>query len=170
MELKTYKKQIIRGKIPSKSNCYKIITINGHSSLAKQKALKEYEKSIRILYYLKRYYEDHIITPEEVLRTQPMILYNLSKYLGQAGRYDECIEICNLGIRIARETGRCSTLSKLLFNRAWAAVRQQKPDSMENSYTSARLAYYSALVMGQEQSAEHYLHFIKENFPQKELL
>lgn len=132
--------------------------------------LKEYEKSIRILYYLKRYYEDHIITPEEVLRTQPMILYNLSKYLGQAGRYDECIEICNLGIRIARETGRCSTLSKLLFNRAWAAVRQQKPDSMENSYTSARLAYYSALVMGQEQSAEHYLHFIKENFPQKELL
>ena len=45
MELKTYKKQIIRGKIPSKSNCYKIITINGHSSLAKQKALKEYEKS-----------------------------------------------------------------------------------------------------------------------------
>ena len=43
MELKTYKKQIIRGKIPSKSNCYKIITINGHSSLEKKKALKEYE-------------------------------------------------------------------------------------------------------------------------------
>ena len=36
---------IIYGNIPSKSNCYKIITINGHGSLAKTKGLKEYEKS-----------------------------------------------------------------------------------------------------------------------------
>lgn len=40
-----YEKQIIRGKIPSKSNCYKIVTLHGHGSLAKQKVLKEYEKS-----------------------------------------------------------------------------------------------------------------------------
>ena len=41
-----YNKQIIRGKIPSKSNCYKVITIRGHGSLAKQPALNEYEKSV----------------------------------------------------------------------------------------------------------------------------
>lgn len=40
-----YTKQTITGKIPSKSNCYKIITLKGHGSLAKQKVLKEYEKS-----------------------------------------------------------------------------------------------------------------------------
>jgi len=33
------------GQIPSKSNCYKIITICGHSSLGKTAALKAYEKS-----------------------------------------------------------------------------------------------------------------------------
>lgn len=38
-------KQIIHGKVPSKSNCYKVVTLNGHGSLAKQPALKEYEKS-----------------------------------------------------------------------------------------------------------------------------
>ena len=38
-------KQIIRGKVPSKSNSYKIISIHGHSSLAKQKSLKQYEES-----------------------------------------------------------------------------------------------------------------------------
>lgn len=38
-------KQTILGTPPSKSNNYKIITINGHGSLAKTKALKEYEKS-----------------------------------------------------------------------------------------------------------------------------
>ena len=35
----------IYGKIPSKSNSYKIITFNGHASLAKKTALKDYEKS-----------------------------------------------------------------------------------------------------------------------------
>lgn len=33
----------ILGNVPSKSNCYKIITINGHASLAKTNALKVYE-------------------------------------------------------------------------------------------------------------------------------
>lgn len=40
-----HQKQVIIGKIPSKSNCYKIVTLYGHGSLAKQKVLKEYEKS-----------------------------------------------------------------------------------------------------------------------------
>jgi Holliday junction resolvase RusA-like endonuclease len=35
----------IHGKIPSKSNSYKVVTIGGHSSLAKTKTIKEYEKS-----------------------------------------------------------------------------------------------------------------------------
>lgn len=35
----------IRGNIPSKSNCYRIVTINGKSKLAKSEALTKYEKS-----------------------------------------------------------------------------------------------------------------------------
>ena len=35
----------IQGHVPSKSNCYKIITIAGHASLAKTKALKDYENA-----------------------------------------------------------------------------------------------------------------------------
>lgn len=38
-------KQVIKGIVPSKSNCYKIITISGHGSLCKTKALKDYEQS-----------------------------------------------------------------------------------------------------------------------------
>ena len=36
--------QVIYSQIPSKSNQYKIITIGGHSSLAKTKAMSEFEK------------------------------------------------------------------------------------------------------------------------------
>lgn len=37
-------KAVIFGNCPSKSNCYQVITIGGHSSIGKKKALKEYEE------------------------------------------------------------------------------------------------------------------------------
>lgn len=36
---------IVKGVVPSKSNSYRIITINGHASLTKTKAIKSYEES-----------------------------------------------------------------------------------------------------------------------------
>lgn len=40
--------QLIKGNCPSKSNCYKIIAVNGHASLAKTKALRKYEDDFYI--------------------------------------------------------------------------------------------------------------------------
>ena len=41
-------KIVIHGKIPSKANSYRIITIAGHGSLAKTEAIKEYERTFYI--------------------------------------------------------------------------------------------------------------------------
>ena len=41
-------KQTIYGNPPSKSNCYKIISLSGHGSLCKTKALKQYENDFYI--------------------------------------------------------------------------------------------------------------------------
>jgi len=41
-------KQVIYGNPPSKSNCYRIITLGGHGSLAKTKAMNQYEKDFYI--------------------------------------------------------------------------------------------------------------------------
>ena len=40
--------QTILGNTPSKSNSYKVVSINGHASLAKTRALKEYENKFYI--------------------------------------------------------------------------------------------------------------------------
>lgn len=40
-----YDKQVIYSQPPSKSNQYRIITLNGHGSLAKTNGMKEYEKN-----------------------------------------------------------------------------------------------------------------------------
>ncbi len=37
--------QTILTQVPSKSNCYRIITLNGHGSLCKTKALKDFENT-----------------------------------------------------------------------------------------------------------------------------
>ena len=41
-------RQVIYGRCPSKSNLYKIITLNKHGSLAKTKVLTDYEKSFML--------------------------------------------------------------------------------------------------------------------------
>lgn len=43
-----YHWQTILGQVPSKPNCYKVVTIHGHGSLAKQTALKKYEDNFFI--------------------------------------------------------------------------------------------------------------------------
>ena len=48
---------VILGSVPSKSNCYKIITLNGHGSLAKTAAMKEFEKK----FYLQCSYRNRNI-------------------------------------------------------------------------------------------------------------
>ena len=45
LEAVLHPRQVISGQPPSKSNAYKIVTIGGHSSLAKTKATKQYEES-----------------------------------------------------------------------------------------------------------------------------
>lgn len=39
---------IIYGNCPSKSNCYKVVTVGRHASFAKTKSLKEYENQFYI--------------------------------------------------------------------------------------------------------------------------
>lgn len=41
----THRRQVILGQPPSKSNCYRVITLHGHGSLSKTSALKTYEEA-----------------------------------------------------------------------------------------------------------------------------
>lgn len=133
-------------------------------------ARSDYDRAIDLLQRLKRYYEEHMVSTEEILRTQPLILYNLSTCLGQAGRYEECISICDLGIRVARETGRCSVLGRMLYNRAWALVRRKGAGDLLAARESAVMAYDMARIMEQKDSMEHYRRFLEQNFPGQTLL
>lgn len=121
-------------------------------------------QAIEILTALKEYFDHHVISVEEALRTQPMILYNLSKYLGLSGRYDECIEICDLGIRIARTTGRCPLLGKTLFNQAWALLQRNRTEDRKVAQMALKDAIYFSHVMGDRKNLKIMQVFYTESF------
>lgn len=157
-----------KNKIPHVLSYEEIILLNG---IANCHAINDDRiTAIGILYALKQYHENRIVNTEEALRTQPLVLYNLSKNLGLEKRYDECIEVCALGIRIAKTNGRCSLLGKTLFNLAWALIQRDFPEDRENAKKYAKQALYMAVVMEQNESAELYRKFIAENFSEDTLL
>lgn len=120
-------------------------------------------QAISILRTLKVYYDNHVINSEEALRTQPMILYNLSKMLGLSGYYDECIEICDQAINLARRTSRCTLFGKILYNRAWALLQRNQAgdrDAAEHFTSQARNFFQ---IMGDSASTEFIDKFIANN-------
>lgn len=104
--------------------------------------------TITILRALRKYYDNHVINSEEALRTQPMVLYNLSKALGSAGYYDECLEVCDQGIHLAKKTARCSHLGKALYNRAWALMERNQEGDRDSATHYIKQARNFFQIMG----------------------
>ncbi len=123
------------------------------------------DDAIYLFQQVKQFYDNQRVNREEALRTQPMILYNYSRILGQAARYDECVEICDQGIRICKTSGRTSLLAWLLYNKAWALEKRNQGTDRETARQCAVDAYQLARVLGQEQCAAHCRGFLDRVFP-----
>ncbi|QSX05326.1 helix-turn-helix transcriptional regulator [Sedimentibacter sp. zth1] len=121
------------------------------------------KKSIKTLYELKKFMDKKYINSEEKVRTYPMVLYNLSKWLGLDNRFEECIEICDIGIVIAAESSKMQLLSKLLYNKAWCMMKMQDLTLQEDCRKLLLQAYYIATATGQNSTALTIKKFGLEN-------
>lgn len=116
--------------------------------------IKDYRKAINLFYELKEYIDTRYINSEEIIRTYPLLLYNLSKWLGLEGRYDECIEICDIGTKLISESGRSKLLGKLLYNKAWCMIEKGN-ERDENELAKILLqAYYIMTIMNDSATAQ----------------
>lgn len=121
------------------------------------------KSAIDTLYGIMEYYDTHITITEEALRTEPMTLYNLSKYLGLENRYDECIAVCEKGILLAKRTGRCPLLAHTMYNEAWALVKRNQPGDFDTAKELAHMAFQLATMLGNTRLAKHCNEFILTN-------
>lgn len=151
-----------RNNLPKLMTFEEILLINKIAiMLAKE---SDRDLAIKMFYHLKDFYDRNVVDIEESLRAKPMILYNLSKCLGLAGRIEESMDICYHGINLARSTGRCSHLAKTLYNLAYGQVLRNRAGDREAALQNATQAYYFACIMNQHKSSELYKKFIFDNF------
>ena len=127
-------------------------------------------RAIELFYAIKNYYDRQISSAEESLRTQPMILYNLSANLGMAGRYDECIAVCDEAISLARRTYRYAYYEKTLYNRAWSLLRRNHTGDREQARLSLKQAYSFAHSVDDSEMMDIFQDFYKKNFYEEMLI
>lgn len=118
------------------------------------------KEAIDILYGIVGYYDTHIVIAEEAMRTETLVFYNLSKYLGLENRYDECVAICEQGIQCAKKTGRCLFFAQTLYNKAWALVKRNYPGDLDEAKEVATYALNVARALDLTPFAVHCQKFI----------
>lgn len=95
--------QIIYGNCPSKSNCYKVVTINGHASLSKTKALKVYEdtffiqcdryRNARISGYFELYLRVYYPSQRSDLDNSLKVVLDCLQRVGAITNDNKCVKI-----------------------------------------------------------------------------
>ena len=77
------------------------------------------EKSINLLYMLKKNFDNRYMDNESKGLHYPMVIYNLTKYLGAHGRFDEAIDLCDMGIKMCIDINALKLLSHIVANKAY---------------------------------------------------
>ena len=150
-----------RNHLPQIMSYEEIVLLN---CIANDLAIKnQREESIKTLYGIVRYYDTNVVNTEEMLRTATMVFYNLSKCLGLEGRYDECIQVCDRGIKLAQNTGRCNCFAQTLFNKAWSMLKRGQNEDLAEAKKLLHQAKNVAEAMGIDLLAKHIQNFIDEN-------
>lgn len=130
-------------------------------------AMGQRSKAIDLLYLIKHYHDQQVVSAEEALRTQSLILFNLSMYLGRQGRYDECIVICDEAISLARRTYRFAYYEKILYNRAWAMLRRNHAGDRETARVSLKQAYCFACSVDNQSVMKKISTYYQQSFSEE---
>ena len=121
--------------------------------------------TIKVLYHLKDFYEHDVLDISESMRALPTIMYNLSKFLGLSGRYDECIDVCKQCINLMKTYHRTDQLSLTYYNLAWASVRRNCEDDLKTAKQAAIKSYCLSLALEERpEFLEKLKKFLIDNF------
>ncbi len=107
--------------------------------------------AFHLLFELKEYIEKHPFHGQELSVKYPMILQNLSSWLGQEGYYQDALALCQKGIDFCIEYGKMHTFPMLLCNKA-CALAELGQIEMSKEFFDLSTAVFQAV--GQRERAE----------------
>lgn len=110
---------------------------------------------IQLLYSLKEYVELHTLHGDEISSKYPMILQNLSSWLGQEGMHKDALELCQAGIDYCIEYGKLHTFPMLLCNKACALAALEQ-------YDMSKECFSQSIAMFQATNQQDYAEQVKK--------
>ena len=84
------------------------------------------DKAISLMEFLRTYYETREIGEEEMAKGYPVILLNLENWYGDAGRFQEALELSEIGIKICINYGKLTPFPCQLFNKGCSLVKLKR--------------------------------------------
>lgn len=116
------------------------VKIMNYLSICYHKA-NQLDKSIFILEHILRQLQNSKIWTLDRNRSWMLVICSLSSQYGEAGLFDKCIEICNMGIALCMQNGKGLKLGTLLGNKA-EAINDKENKSTKISKHYLEQAYY----------------------------
>ena len=114
--------------------------------------------SLKLMLELKEYMEKHIIDEEEKAKKYPMIIYNITKQIGNQGMHEEVYRLCDSAIDFCVEHNKLIALPYLLTNMACAAAEIHKLEEAKDLFLQAITLY---TICKKESYAKH----LRKNVP-----
>lgn len=124
---------------------------------------KERDKAIFLWENILKWLKESRVSLVDRYSASMTAISNLSAHYGEAGRLDDCIRICDEGIRLSLASGRGVRLGQLLVNQAEALAEQGKTEK-ETCRKYVRQAYYLNDLMGPEKVTKYTDQYYRKTY------
>lgn len=115
--------------------------INAIASLYSE--IGKIEKALTLGFWIKNYMETRFMEDSQKKEKYPMVLFNLTNWLGKRKRYEDALKIANSGIKFCTETGSLRAFPFFIFNKACALAELNNKEEAERFFTQAAIIFES---------------------------
>ncbi len=85
-------------------------------------------KAVKFGYFLKNYMERGRLEYDEIAKIYPLILFDLSNWIGECNRFMEALELCDEGIEYCNKHGKLNLYTELIYNKSRYLFKLDRDD------------------------------------------
>lgn len=153
--LKISVKDYALGKIPNARLLTKTELLILNNISRTQYFFGQKDEAIKLMEFLRSYFEKGIMSEEEKAKNYPVILFNLENWYGMKNEDEKVIELCDIGIDVCIRYGKLSNFPYQIFNKGCSLIKLCKIEEGKNYLTDSliilnRMKKYDDVTYGKK--------------------
>lgn len=97
----------------------------------------EEQEAIRLMEFLRAYFENKELGEDEKASNYPIILFNLENWYGKRNDAEKCLETCEVGIAACKQYRKYGSLPFHIFNQGYALALLERKTEAEEAISDA---------------------------------